>query len=213
MTPLELLELYKLGYFPMAKSRDDDAFDVVAPYTRALLPIKSLHIPKRLRRKILQFPFHVSVNADFARVVEMCADVRAKAGLDTWINDHIISLFLSLHEMGYAHSVECRSEDGELVGGLYGTVLGSAFCGESMFSIQTDASKVALVHLCARLNQTGFQLLDSQFRNPHLDQFGLYEMPQDDYVSLLASGLRDTPDFLSLADDEATSVRRYLNSR
>jgi leucyl/phenylalanyl-tRNA--protein transferase len=212
MTPLELIELYKQGYFPMAKSRDDDAFDMVAPYVRALLPIKNLHIPKRLRRKILQFPFRVSIDTAFEQVICACADAARKHESDTWINDHIISLFLKLHGMGHAHSVECWDGD-KLVGGLYGTALGSTFCGESMFSLESDASKIALVHLVARLDWTGFDLLDSQFRNPHLDQFGLYEMPQDEYVALMQAGLTKSPDFCAVSDEEPTIVRRHLNSR
>lgn len=205
MTPFDLLALYQQGYFPMAKHRDDDAFDVVAPYVRALIPISQLHVPRRLRRKALQFPFDVRVDTDFVQVITACANDRS----DTWINDDIIALFVALHEMGYAHSVECWQGD-RLVGGLYGTVLGCTFCGESMFSTESDASKIALIHLCARLDRLGFSLLDSQFRNPHLDQFGLYEMPQDDYVALMRAGLQTEIDFLSLADDEQTNVRRFL---
>lgn len=205
MTPLELLEVYKLGYFPMARSRDDDAFDIVAPPVRALLPITGLHVPKRLRRTLLHFPFQVKVDTAFSKVISCCADVRE----DTWINDHIISLFCQLHAMGIAHSVECW--DGpRLVGGLYGLVLGSAFCGESMFSLEDDASKIALVHLAARLKRAEFKLLDSQFRNPHLDQFGLYEMPQEDYVPLMSAGLRDVRSFDIGAIPEDELVRNFL---
>jgi leucyl/phenylalanyl-tRNA--protein transferase len=212
MTPLELLEVYKQGFFPMAKTRDDDGFDIVAPYTRALLPIKNLHVPKRLRRKALQFPFIVTFDTAFDRVITSCADAQRRHEPNTWINDHIISLFLELHDMGIAHSVECWNADGALVGGLYGTTLGSTFCGESMFSAESDASKIALIHLCARLNATGFKLLDSQFRNPHLDQFGLYEIPQDDYVVLMRAGLGDAPNFNADIGEEWLVVRRFLEN-
>jgi leucyl/phenylalanyl-tRNA--protein transferase len=190
MTAHELLEYYKLGYFPMAKHRDDIGFDIVAPYMRALLPIHTLHVPKRLRRKILQFPFRITVDTAFDQVIKNCAEVARHHESGTWINDDIIALYTELHHLGYAHSIECWDGD-RLVGGLYGVVMGSTFCGESMFSLETDASKIALVHLCARLNAQGFKLLDSQFRNPHLDQFGLYEMPQEEYVALMQAGLKD----------------------
>lgn len=210
MDALQLISYYTQGYFPMAKSRNDDAFDIVAPYTRALLPIKNLHVPKRLRRKVLQFPFTVRVDTDFAQVIANCADKSRKHESATWINDHIISLFLELHAMGVAHSVECWDGD-RLVGGLYGVALGNTFCGESMFSHVSDASKIALVHLCARLNAAGFERLDSQFRNPHLDQFGLYEIPQADYVAQMRAGLSGCPDFSCHSDDEQTRVRRFLS--
>lgn len=195
MTPLELLEVYRLGYFPMAKSRDDDAFDIVAPLTRALLPIENFHVPKRLKRTISKAPFDVRFDTAFEQVILACADTPRTHETNTWINDHIISLFLKLHEMGIVHSVECWTRDNQLVGGLYGLTLGSTFCGESMFSRATDASKIALVHLVARLKAKGFKLLDSQFRNPHLDQFGLYEIPQDDYVAQMQEGLKDRVEF------------------
>lgn len=192
MTPQELLEVYKLGYFPMAKSRYDDAFDIVAPLTRALLPIENFHVPKRLKRTLSKASFDVRFNTAFEQVITSCADAKRSHESDTWINDHIISLFLKLHQMGIAHSVECWTRtDNRLVGGLYGLTIGSTFCGESMFSLESDASKIALVHLVARLKVKGFKLLDSQFRNPHLDQFGLYEIPQDEYVQLMQSGLKD----------------------
>jgi leucyl/phenylalanyl-tRNA--protein transferase len=195
MTPLELLEVYRLGYFPMAKSRDDDAFDIVAPLTRALLPIENFHVPKRLKRTISNIPFDIRFDTAFEQVITSCANAKRTTESDTWINDHIISLFLQLHQMGVAHSVECWTRDNQLVGGLYGLTLGSTFCGESMFSHTTDASKIALVHLVARLKANSFKLLDSQFRNPHLDQFGLYEMPQDDYVAKMQAGLKDRVEF------------------
>lgn len=196
MTVDELLDYYREGAFPMARSRDDDAFDMVAPLTRALLPIKEFHIPKRLKRKISQIPFDIRFDTDFEQVILACADAKRAHETDTWINDHIISLFLKLHRMGIAHSVECWTRhNNQLVGGLYGLTLGSTFCGESMFSTEVDASKIALVHLVQRLQKKGFKLLDSQFRNPHLDQFGLYEMPQEDYIALMQTSLNDKVEF------------------
>lgn len=204
----DLLTAYAQGYFPMADHRTDAGFDLVAPHTRALLPIKHLHIPRRLRRKVGQAPFVITFDTAFDDVIRACANARP----DTWINDAIINAFCDLHRRGWAHSVEVWQEGQErqerqerhLVGGLYGLALGSTFCGESMFSTVTDASKIALIHLCARLDRAGFKLLDSQFRNPHLDQFGLYEMPQDDYVALMRAGLADHPDFNCAISSESS---------
>lgn len=190
MTPFDLLDVYKKGYFPMAEHREDSQTLFYAPETRALLPIKDLHIPKRLKRKMQHVAFEVRIDTAFAEVIQNCADIRDT----TWINDEIITAFKNLHDMGVAHSVETWL-DGKLVGGLYGLTLGSTFCGESMFSTVTDASKVALIHLCQHLDKQGFKLLDSQFRNPHLDQFGLYEIPQSEYMTLLREGLKDKVTF------------------
>lgn len=194
LTPFDLLDIYKQGFFPMAEHREDQDFQFYAPHTRALLPIKHFHIPKRLSRKIHHVAYDMRMDTAFVDVIHNCANaVRGKDG-NTWINDHIIMLFIQLHEMGVAHSVETW-KDGKLVGGLYGLTIGSTFCGESMFSLESDASKVALVHLVSHLNTQGFKLLDSQFRNPHLDQFGLYEIPQEEYVEMMQDGLDDKVSF------------------
>lgn len=200
-----LLDIYAMGFFPMAESREGMEVNFYAPEIRALLPIKDLHVSRRLRRTILQFPFTVKVDTAFQDVITACANARDA----TWINDTIIETYTKLHEAGYAHSVECW-DGGRLIGGLYGVSLGGTFCGESMFSQETNASKIALVHLCARLHRGGYHLLDSQFRNPHLDQFGLYEMPQEDYVQLMQSHLTDKADF-DIGLDERESVSRFLN--
>lgn len=198
MTPFELLTIYTQGFFPMAEHREDANIEFYAPHTRALLPIKNLHIPRRLKRKMQHVPYDMRMDTAFEDVIQHCANVqRAKAGEDnstTWINDEIINLFIALHDMGFAHSVETW-HDGKLVGGLYGVAIGSTFCGESMFSLESDASKVALVHLTQHLATQGFKLLDSQFRNPHLDQFGLYETPQSEYVKMMQAGLEDKVSF------------------
>lgn len=208
MTPDDLLQIYCMGCFPMAESGDDPDFSIVEPVKRALLPIRNLHIPKRLKRTVLQTPFGVSVDKDFSGVMRACATARE----DTWINPAIEELFASLHEAGYAHSVECW-KDGELVGGLYGLAMGGTFCGESMFSLETDASKVALVHLCARLDYGGFSQLDAQFRNPHLDQFGLYEIPQEDYLVRLRQHLADRCDYVCAGKTEPELLERFFNER
>lgn len=188
--PEDLLQIYRLGCFPMANSADQRGFSIVEPKNRGLIPI-DLHIPKRLRRTIRHHPFEVRINTDFETVIRACATARP----ETWINEDIEYLFICLHQMGYAHSVECW-RGGQLVGGLYGLAIGGVFCGESMFSIETDASKTALVHLCARLKRGGFSVLDAQFHNPHLEQFGLYEVPQADYLEKLEAHMFDPTDFV-----------------
>jgi leucyl/phenylalanyl-tRNA--protein transferase len=190
LTPFDLLDIYKQGFFPMAEHREDQEFQFYAPHTRALLPIQNLHVPKRLKRKMQHVAYDMRMDTAFADVIHNCANAARSKESNTWINDKIIALFIHLHDMGVAHSVETW-RDGKLIGGLYGLTIGSTFCGESMFSIETDASKVALVTLAAHLNKQGFKLLDSQFRNPHLDQFGLYEIPQEEYVEMMQAGLED----------------------
>lgn len=194
MNPFDLLEIYKQGFFPMAEHREDQEFGFYAPHTRALLPIKNLHIPKRLLRKMRHVAYDMRMDTAFTDVIHHCANIQRSKDGNTWINDHIIHLFIQLHEMGIAHSVETW-KDGKLIGGLYGLTIGSTFCGESMFSLESDASKVALVSLAEHLDKRGFKLLDSQFRNPHLDQFGLYEIPQEEYVEMMQAGLDDKVSF------------------
>lgn len=194
ITPFDLLDIYKQGIFPMANHREDQEFNIFAPHMRALLPIRNFHIPKRLKRKISHVPYDMRIDTAFSDVIHNCANAPRSKDTgevsNTWINDHIILLFLQLYDMGVAHSIETW-KDGKLIGGLYGLAIGSTFCGESMFSIETDASKVALVYLVEHLHRQGFKLLDSQFRNPHLDQFGLYEISQEEYVTLMQAGLKD----------------------
>jgi len=167
----------------MGETRDDPSIFLIEPEERGVLPLDAFHLPARLARTVRQERFEVTVDRDFPAVLDACAS-SAPGREDTWINGPIRSLYLALHAAGHAHSVECRVE-GELVGGLYGVELGGAFFGESMFSRARDASKVALVHLVARLNRGGWQLLDAQFRTDHLEQFGLKEIAQSDYLALL----------------------------
>lgn len=171
------LAAYREGIFPMADDADDDIFHFYRPKDRALIPIADLHIPKRLLRTIKQNPYRVTMDTAFETVIDHCRSEHGK----TWINAPIRDAFVAMHKAGHAHSVECWDADNNFAGGLYGLAIGKVFCGESMVSTQTDASKIALVHLCALLWNSGFELLDAQFRNPHLDQFGLYEMPQEEY--------------------------------
>jgi len=184
LTPDLMLRAYRAGLFPMAETRGGDRLYWLDPELRGILPLDGFHLPRRLRRTALSDRFTVSVDQDFPAVIAGCAEA-APGRDDTWINPEIERLFSALHRQGHAHSVECRA-DGYLVGGLYGVALGGAFFGESMFSRERDASKVALVHLVARLRLGGFELLDTQFVTAHLAQFGAVEIPRDRYRSLLA---------------------------
>ncbi len=208
ITPEDLLQIYALGCFPMAESMEDDTFSIVEPKIRACLPIHDLHIPKRLRRKVRQRPFNIRIDTDFPSVIRQCALARP----ETWINRDIEQLFIELHSRGIAHSIECWHGE-KLVGGLYGLALGRVFCGESMFSLETDASKVALVHLCARLDAAGFALLDAQFHNPHLEQFGLYQIPQAEYCDLLSIHKDNPTDFMCTGKSEAQLIMEFLGHK
>lgn len=158
------------------------------PDERGIIPLDAFHVPRSLLKTLRRDVFEVTVDQDFAAVLDGCA-APGPGRTETWINDKIVELFTELHEMGYAHSVESRL-NGELVGGLYGLQLGSAFFGESMFSRTTDASKVALCHLVARLIGGGFTLLDTQFITEHLERFGAIEIPRATYHRLLADALK-----------------------
>lgn len=186
-----LLAAYREGVFPMADDADDDILHFYRPHERALIPIENLHIPKRLARTLKQKPYRVTIDQAFETVIDHCRFEHGK----TWINQPIRDGFIALHHAGHAHSVECWDADNNFAGGLYGLAIGSVFCGESMVSTQTDASKIALVHLCAILWHGGFKLLDAQFRNPHLDQFGLYEIPQEEYEEQIRTLMNEPDDF------------------
>jgi leucyl/phenylalanyl-tRNA--protein transferase len=191
VTPELLLRAYGAGVFPMAESRGSDRLYWLDPALRGVLPLDDgFHLPRRLRRTALSARFAVTADRDFPAVIRGCAEP-APGRLDTWINPEIEGLFTELHRRGDAHSVEAWQE-GRLVGGLYGVALGGAFFGESMFSRVTDASKVALVHLVARLRLCGFVLLDTQFLTAHLARFGAMEIPKADYKRRLAAAL-DVP--------------------
>jgi leucyl/phenylalanyl-tRNA--protein transferase len=183
ITPEQLLNVYRQGCFPMADSSADDNFYIVEPKVRGLLPIHDLHVPKSLAKVIKKQDFDIKVDENFEVVIRACQEA-TQGRPDTWINERIIQLFLVLHKQGHAHCVEVW-RDNIMVGGLYGLALGQIFCGESMFSRTTNASKIALVHLCEILDQLEFQMLDAQFMNDHLKQFGAYEMPQSDYLKKL----------------------------
>ncbi|MEE8332901.1 MAG: leucyl/phenylalanyl-tRNA--protein transferase [Alphaproteobacteria bacterium] len=201
LSPEILLRAYAVGLFPMAEHRDDPTLYWIDPEKRGILPLDRLHVPKRLRRTIRNCPYEVRANTAFETVISACADL-GQDRAETWINDEIIRLYVDLHNMGRAHSIECW-QDENLVGGLYGVALGGAFFGESMFSIARDASKIALIHLAARLVKGGFRLLDTQFVTRHLSQFGVVEIHRTGYRQLLSSALDVSATFHpELGDDE-----------
>lgn len=186
--PLNLLELYQNGVFPMAQSADDQNIMIIDPEFRGIIPLDDFHIPRRLRRDFGKHNFQITVNKDFKRVMEACAQTDNKRR-ETWINAPIIALYCALNVMGKAHSVEVW-QDENLVGGLYGVSLGSVFFGESMFSRATNTSKYALIHLVAALKFANYKLLDAQFHNPHLEQFGLIEITRDEFQERLEVALK-----------------------
>jgi leucyl/phenylalanyl-tRNA--protein transferase len=183
LTPEILLRAYAEGIFPMAERRDDPTLFWVSPDHRGIIPLDAFHVPKRLSRTVRSDRFTVTTNRAFRDVMRACA-APAEGREESWINAEILHLYAALHASGAAHSVECWRE-GKLVGGLYGVQLGGAFFGESMFSRERDASKVALVHLVARLIKGGFTLLDTQFITSHLAQFGTIEIPREAYLERL----------------------------
>ncbi|WP_372603676.1 leucyl/phenylalanyl-tRNA--protein transferase [Actibacterium sp.] len=189
LTPELLLHAYASGVFPMSESRDDPEIFWVEPRLRGIIPLDGLHVSRSLRKTIARAPYDIAINTDFRSVVAACAERD-----ETWINDTIYDLYVELHHMGYAHSVELWQDDA-LVGGCYGVALGQAFFGESMFSRRPDASKIALVYLVDRLRQGGFTLLDTQFLTPHLASMGGIEIPQADYRERLEPAIMGEADF------------------
>ncbi|WP_200935050.1 leucyl/phenylalanyl-tRNA--protein transferase [Brevundimonas sp. Leaf363] len=205
--PTELLECYATGVFPMGEARDDPRVFLVEPEMRGVIPLDAFHAPTRLRRTVRGEPFQVRVSTAFVAVLDACA-ASAPGREDTWINAPIRGLYLALQAMGHAHSIECWRDE-RLVGGLYGVTLGGAFFGESMFSRERDASKVALVHLVARLRRGGWRLLDAQFQTEHLSQFGAVETPQADYLKMLDRALRLRPNIRSLREPMTGAAALY----
>jgi len=202
VTPELLLNAYASGVFPMADSRDDAEIFWVDPVQRGILPLDSFHISRSLRKLVKQEKFDVKIDADFRGVMQACA-ASADGREDTWISQYIEDLYCELHARGFTHSVECWNGD-KLVGGLYGVSLAGAFFGESMFHTETGASKVALVHLVARLKAGGFSLLDTQFGTDHLAQFGVIEVVRGAYHTLLDQAL-------SQADANFNELRQGLS--
>lgn len=187
LDPNLLLRAYGVGVFPMAHSREDPDVFWVEPKSRAIIPLDGLRVSRSLRKTIRGDKFHVTRDAAFPEIIAACAESHPGRP-DTWINPAIEQGYIDLHRRGHAHSIECW-QDGKLVGGLYGVRLARAFFGESMFSRVSNASKVALAHLVARLRFGGFTLLDCQFMTDHLASMGAVEISRDDYASVLDSAL------------------------
>lgn len=196
ITPEVLLRAYACGIFPMSESADDPTIFWVEPEQRGVIPLDGFHISSRLARTVRTDVFRVTINTAFKQTIAACAEPKPGRD-DTWINKRIRDLYTSLHGIGHCHSVEVWDDD-ELVGGLYGVSLGRAFFGESMFHRTRDASKVALVHLVARLIAGGFVLLDTQFVTDHLRSFGAVEVPRRRYRTLLDDAIMGDADFFAL---------------
>ena len=195
ITPEVLLKAYACGIFPMAESADDPGLYWIEPELRGVLPLDAFHVSARLERTVRSDLFEIRVDSAFEAVMDGCA--APGAGRDkTWINGRIRRLYRDLYEIGHCHSVEAWRDD-KLVGGLYGVELGGAFFGESMFHVERDASKVALVHLAARLRRGGFRLLDTQFVTDHLRRFGAVETPRREYHRLLERALLAEANFFA----------------
>ncbi len=207
ITPQVLLKAYTCGIFPMAESADDPALYWIEPQQRGILPLDQVHVPRRLARTIRGGAFDVRIDSDFEGVIDGCAASRS-GRRTTWINRKIRALYRDLYDAGHCHTVETWA-GGQLVGGLYGVALNGAFFGESMFSCDRDASKVALVYLCARLIEGGFSLLDTQFVTEHLKQFGTLEIERAEFHTLLEKALVHEADFHALPRD--ASPQRVLD--
>ncbi len=211
ITPEVLLKAYACGIFPMADSAEDPGLQWHEPETRGLIPLDRFHVPTRLARTVRSERFVIRINHDFDAVLDGCAEPgpgRAR----TWINNRIRTLYRKLHNIGHCHSVESYL-DGKLVGGLYGVNLGCAFFGESMFHRARDASKVALVHLVARLKTGGFKLLDTQFVTNHLTTFGAIEVSQQLYSRLLDAALVGEADITALTTASLSGAQALARAR
>ena len=207
LTPRLLLTAYASGVFPMAESAESDEIFWFNPELRGVMPLDGLHVSRSLRKTMRARRFKVTANQCFSAVMAACADRE-----ETWINPEITALYTELHEIGHAHSIEVW-QGGELAGGLYGVSLGAAFFGESMFSRQSNASKIALVGLMARLNLGGFKLLDMQFITPHLASLGGVEIAREDYQAQLETALKQKADFYRLKATDTYSLLALSTSQ
>ena len=210
ITPDVLLKAYACGIFPMAESADDPALYWIEPDMRGIIPLEGFHVPARLARTVRSTPWTVHVDRDFDAVIEGCAEPKQDRAR-TWINARIRRIYRALFERGHCHTVEVYHGN-ELVGGLYGVSLGGAFFGESMFHRARDASKIALVHLVARLRAGGYRLLDTQYVTEHLRTFGAVDVPKRRYHRLLEEALTGEADFAALPLDQALSGGKALST-
>ena len=211
LTPELVLEAYREGLFPMAVNADSPFIHWVRPDERGQLSIPGLHIPRRLKDALRRHDFTITTDHAFDRVIAACAQPGPKRP-ETWINPSIQKVFCELHARGHAHSVECWRGD-ELVGGIYGLEIGGAFFGESMFSRATNASKIALVHLTARLWKAGFTLFDTQFVNDHLMQFGVFETSHAAYSTALQIAITHKTNFALAGLSEESILSDYCAMR
>lgn len=204
ITPDLLLHAYRSGLFPMAETRDDPDIFWVDPRKRGIFPLDSFRISRSLAKTLRRDAYQVTLNRDFEGVMTACADRE-----ETWINDQIFDLYTQLFDLGHAHSIEVW-DDGMLIGGVYGVTIGSAYCGESMFSRKRDASKIALAWLVDHLNRCGFTLFDTQFLTPHLASLGAIEIPRAAYHQRLQDALQLDADYTAhpLADSGQDVVQR-----
>jgi leucyl/phenylalanyl-tRNA--protein transferase len=208
IAPEVLLKAYACGIFPMAESADDPALYWIEPELRGIIPLAGFHVPSRLTRTVRATPFTVAIDRDFDAVIDGCAEPK-RGRARTWINARIRRIYRGLYERGYCHTVEVYDGD-HLIGGLYGVSLGAVFFGESMFHRARDASKIALVHLVARLIAGGYRLLDTQFVTEHLKSFGAVEVPKRRYHALLEKALAGEGDFAMLPTGRPVSGEEAL---
>mgnify|MGYP003336912017 CR=1 FL=1 len=206
ITPELMLRAYSIGVFPMAESAHDPWLHWIEPRQRGIIPLDRLHISRSLARVIRTDHFEIRINSNFNAMVEACATIRET----TWISHRLRALYGALHEQGFAHSIEAYVNN-ELAGGLFGIALGGAFFGESMFHKETDASKVALAHLVARLIKGRFQLLDTQFMTPHLASLGALEIDRTAYLTYLDHALKTDADFFTFDESHTHQGEEVLD--
>ena len=212
ITSDQLIKAYMLGMFPMSDSRTNNRFFFVDPELRAVIPIFNFHISKSLLRINKKKPFKITMNEAFPDVIKSCATINRT---ETWINEEIEDLFISLHKNKYAHSIECW-QNKQLVGGIYGLAIGGVFFAESMFSSVSNGSKIALLNLVARLWKTGFKILDVQFLNDHLLQFGAHEISKGEFQINLQKAIQLKVDILSFGvsdEDFSDCLSTFLQAK
>jgi len=207
-----LIEFYKKAYFPMAESEYSEEIKFYKPKLRFIIPISDFHYPRKLFNEFKKTKYSFKIDYNFSKVIELCKVIKRK-DKDTWINNIILDTFIELYKIDKCHSVECYEND-KLVGGLYGLHIGSCFFGESMFSLKTNTSKFCLLYLLAILKKNNFSILDSQFFNPHLVQFGAYEIENELYENKLKESLEIESYFNDIDSfQEVLSLLQSTNQR